>query len=1580
MQYLQIGFEKPEPIYGVIIQGSPIFDQYVTSFKILHSFDGEAFHYLIDETKSPQIFSGPIDSRTPVKSLFKIPIEAKVIRIYPLTWYGSIAIRAELLGCSVHAVSENEKAIPPHHAEMNEKPMCDDQMGVENGILNDDQISLSSFKSDQSKDAAKRLLKLSSFNGWKPNIDSPNEYVVFDFLESRNITGIKTKGGSTCWITAYTVLYSQDLILWSQILSSDGKDEQVFLANFDKTTPKTNNFRFPIQARAIKITPKKWHDCIEVKIEPIGCFIPYKYRKNIVENPIEKMVGNLTACNICPGIENSPHLIEGVCACETAQFWNGNMCIERSLCPCVVDHLKYGVGAQFEKSDCSHCMCILGGVIQCKPKECRPCGPGLRRAQLASCLCTCEPCPVNEVLCQTSGACIPEKSWCDGIQDCPDDEINCAYNSNIHKKTIKKKKITEEVVITEICPEPKCPPRFYVKIVSNKKQAASAMFTSAESSSDDDVLDGIFKSPNDKEEERFKTKLPLPNQTIKEKIRSSKCVEYDCIPEKPIAISKTEKIVCPEPKCPDGYTTVTANQNKLVSACAKYKCELFPKKDVVCNVTGRTFNTFDDTEYKYDVCDHILARDLLTNKWIISLQVNCSAGNFVCHRQVVIVDKSCDLVVILHDDLNITLDGYVFSIDQLQKSIYSQMNLFTVSKVGDSILFVSHTQEFWIRLDHDGDVKVGVSSRYRSNVDGLCGFFNEYQDDDKRLPNGTTVMSTTDFGDSWIRDIDAKHKCEPHSCSQQIQDLAWELCSQIKDETFSSCSQSVSADHFISKCLESACECLRSGSQSKCKCSILQNYVTECMAIDENLHFDTWRSKFECVIKCPNNLVHRDCYRRRCEPSCDTLSEKDCPYLPGTCFPGCYCPEGTVRKGDKCVTVNDCKDCICDGFGRPQFITFDRKNFTFDRNCTYLLSRDIIIPNIHTFQVYASFGQCIDTNLKGNSNHICTKALHILYEEHIVHLQRNTSKGGYIKTLVDGIEVLQMPYKKEWISINDEGKQMIKIDLIKTLVEVNAIFDDLSFSIKIPSFKYSNKVEGFCGNCNGNPNDDLKPNPKHDGKMSPTNTNEILQTWLADESVINSTEKCVSSSEDIADCIPLPPEKDPCLQLLNPQTFGKCHLIVDALKYVSMCQIEICKIGLQHGGACSYLAAYARECSRNGICTEWQKDACSENFECPDDMEYKACSCHKTCGTINDKILDKCIESVEGCFCRDGKMLNSNGKCVPAEQCSPCDDGEHFVGDKWFSDRCTECECDDRGKLLCTKKQCAENGIVCQLGFKQVKVVSNDIECCPKFKCVPEIVSGICEEKSAPKCAEDQYVKMIVNDNNCTSYVCDCRPISECPTLVEMRPIQTGERIINDTNGCCTRQKIICDQSQCPSKPTKCEQEHYQIIQKPRNENSCCDEFVCLPPKHLCIINDKGKNINKKLGEIWPTEDPCLKRKCVHSEDASISIIVNETETCTITGCPNGYKLEIPRGKCCGECKQEKCIIDDKVFEVGTTWHSNDNCTTFRCSILGKQLAVSSSILTCPDLSDCPKEQHYFQDCCVRCKVKAEDKSKAFIE
>lgn len=287
MQYLQIGFAEPTPLFGVIIRGSPIFDQYVKKFKILHSIDGKAFNYLIDETETPQIFPGSVDSRTPVQTLFKIPIKSKVLRIYPLVWHGSISMRIEILGCSkftpilppiVYVPTTvkppeifNQITTPRHHIDEHIQLMCDEPMGVDNGKMSPQQIKVSSVKHGLKPFDA---IKLSTKHGWTPNINSPNEFVHFDFMDTRTLTGIKTKGGEYGWVTGYHVLYSSDNLFWSKVLDDNGMPK-VFLGNYDSETVKVNNFKMPLNARHLKIVPVKWHETIEMMIEPLGCFKPY---------------------------------------------------------------------------------------------------------------------------------------------------------------------------------------------------------------------------------------------------------------------------------------------------------------------------------------------------------------------------------------------------------------------------------------------------------------------------------------------------------------------------------------------------------------------------------------------------------------------------------------------------------------------------------------------------------------------------------------------------------------------------------------------------------------------------------------------------------------------------------------------------------------------------------------------------------------------------------------------------------------------------------------------------------------------------------------------------------------------------------------------------------------------------------------------------------------------------------------------------------------------------------------------------------------------------------------------------------
>lgn len=137
--------------------------------------------------------------------------------------------------------------------------------------------------------------------------------------------------------------------------------------------------------------------------------------------------------------------------------------------------------------------------------------------------------------------------------------------------------------------------------------------------------------------------------------------------------------------------------------------------------------------------------------------------------------------------------------------------------------------------------------------------------------------------------------------------------------------------------------------------------ATECLQNDASVDLSGWRSKYDCQVDCgPGGAVFQECHRRPCEPTCYNMrdgADAGCPELgAGGCYPGCFCPDGLVRAGDgTCVKPSACRDCVCDGLASSQYFSFDRNNFTFSGNCSYVAARDhlddLLDTNGHDFQV-----------------------------------------------------------------------------------------------------------------------------------------------------------------------------------------------------------------------------------------------------------------------------------------------------------------------------------------------------------------------------------------------------------------------------------------------------------------------------------------------------------------------------------------------------------------------------------------------------------------------------------------------------
>jgi hypothetical protein len=63
-QYIQVELPRKEPVYGVVMQGSPLFDQYVTSYELMYGDDGNAFSYVTNPDGKPTVSQTQIHTHT----------------------------------------------------------------------------------------------------------------------------------------------------------------------------------------------------------------------------------------------------------------------------------------------------------------------------------------------------------------------------------------------------------------------------------------------------------------------------------------------------------------------------------------------------------------------------------------------------------------------------------------------------------------------------------------------------------------------------------------------------------------------------------------------------------------------------------------------------------------------------------------------------------------------------------------------------------------------------------------------------------------------------------------------------------------------------------------------------------------------------------------------------------------------------------------------------------------------------------------------------------------------------------------------------------------------------------------------------------------------------------------------------------------------------------------------------------------------------------------------------------------------------------------------------------------------------
>ena len=91
-----------------------------------------------------------------------------------------------------------------------------------------------------------------------------------------------------------------------------------------------------------------------------------------------------------------------------------------------------------------------------------------------------------------------------------------------------------------------------------------------------------------------------------ENMERVECSDWTCVP--------IGDVPCSKPTCPTGTKTIA---EWTADECPSYTCSIRPPNEKECTVSGRLLSTFDGTSFKYEICDHLLARDRLYDTWSV---------------------------------------------------------------------------------------------------------------------------------------------------------------------------------------------------------------------------------------------------------------------------------------------------------------------------------------------------------------------------------------------------------------------------------------------------------------------------------------------------------------------------------------------------------------------------------------------------------------------------------------------------------------------------------------------------------------------------------------------------------------------------------------------------------------------------------------------------------------------------------------------------------------------------------------------------------------------------------------------------
>ncbi|XP_031722449.1 IgGFc-binding protein-like [Anarrhichthys ocellatus] len=754
-----------------------------------------------------------------------------------------------------------------------------------------------------------------------------------------------------------------------------------------------------------------------------------------------------------------------------------------------------------------------------------------------------------------------------------------------------------------------------------------------------------------------------------------------------------------------------------------------------CWVIGTLHYTFDNYHYTFTGnCTYTLAKNCHVDDTLPAFEVetkNANEGNV----QVPTVET----VTINVHGINIEILRSEFGIVRVN---YQKWNLPINLNNGQVKLFqrglyVIMETDFGLNLQYDWNeyLAVTVPGSFAGSVCGLCGNFNNKEEDDLTTPSGSVASSVAALGNSW-RVPGAADDAGCHDACDVCEICPLDEVQKLQKQIFCSalilnfvellgCQPDIDSSIFKSNCMLDLC---RGETVNTYLCNTLQGFAEICQR--SGAKGPNWRTPTECPTpKCPENSRYEFC-GSGCPATCAN------PNTPttcnATCVETCVCNDGFMLSATKCVPQAQC-GCMYEGHyveagasfwggesctkrytcsaggslsfnqiscpagqqcqvvegirgcypvnyatcmvsGDPHFVTFDGDRYNFQGTCVYQMAA--VSSNQTSLE---NFSVVLQNNGQDKKIGSVVQLVEVKVDEDTIVI----SKEHPGTVMVNGeLSYLPLTLNSSKLHLYPSGWfAVIEMDS-----GVSVYYDWNSVAIVTVPSTYMGKMQGLCGNYNLNPKDDMQ---MRDGKQA-TTSEELGQSWKVATIPgcvdgcrgpcpgCNATQKETYSTNSYCGLI-----SDPA----GP--FRDCHAKVDPAGFLNDCLYDVC---LYQGGSnmqCKTFTAYTAACQLKGATVYSWRSAQFCDAKCPSNSQYELCGsgCLRSC----QKDPNCGAQCMEGCVCDEGYLL-SGGKCLPADQCGCTFEGKYYQhGQVFYPDVLCQKKCTCNGTVQCKQSSCGTN-------------------------------------------------------------------------------------------------------------------------------------------------------------------------------------------------------------------------------------------------------------------------------------------------